>query len=220
MVIMHHSYLFVIVVYWLPKSLARSAIGFRSSTDRSSVRKGASEKSPRRRRARITYRLIDETSIFQKASAVAAVQIAAAAQYLHRGTYKSEVMGNGSCGSGGNTAKGGDRRWGFALKQGVLSIGCEKRASRTKRTEGRVRHSATQRTRILPRVFRSRLRLYSIAFPGASPEITPFQWDSPRDKRNSRNIPRMAEISINFLNLTRKKSCTTYKMYETYSRKW
>lgn len=72
-----HSYLFAIVVLIAE---VVSAIGRRfpvvqGSIERAKCRIG--KIAPERRRARVTYRLIDETSIFQKASAVAAVQISA-----------------------------------------------------------------------------------------------------------------------------------------------
>lgn len=183
MVILHHSYLFAIVILIAE---VVSAIGHRfpvvqGSIERAKCQVGKIAPAAWRGAAtRASNISLDWWNIdFSKGVSGGRCPNIRAAQYLHRGTYKSEVMGNGGCGSGGcgNTAKGGDRRWGFALKQGVLSIGREKRASRTKRTEGRVRHSATQRTRILPRIFRPRLRLYSFTFSGVSPEITSFQWD-------------------------------------------
>lgn len=74
MVILHyHSYLFAIVVLIAE---VVSAIGRRFP-----VVQGSIERAKRRvgkiAPAAVKYRLIDETSIFQKASAVAAVQISA-----------------------------------------------------------------------------------------------------------------------------------------------
>jgi len=73
------------------------------------------------------------------------------------------------CGESGNTAKG------TRIKtRRPLSIGREKRASRTKRTEGRVRHTATQRTRILPRdISRPRLRVPLFRASRAPPPFAP-----------------------------------------------
>lgn len=91
MVILYHSYLFAIVVL-IAKVV--SAIGRRFP-----VVQGSIERAKRRvgkiAPQAVKYRLIDETSIFQKASVVAAVQISTRrqrSQYLHRGTYKSEVI--------------------------------------------------------------------------------------------------------------------------------
>lgn len=77
MVILHHSYLFAIVVL-IAKVV--SAIGRWFSVVQGSIecaKYRVGKIAPARRRARVTYRLIDETSIFQKASAIAAVQISA-----------------------------------------------------------------------------------------------------------------------------------------------
>jgi len=88
------------------------------------------------------------------------------------------------------------RRWGFALKQGVLSIGREKRASRTKRTEGRVRHSATQRTRILPRYFVPVFAFLSRpSFPGFFPSAR-ARARARGGERGASSLPALSRVFL------------------------
>lgn len=85
MVILYYSYLFAIVIS-TAEVVSATFAGFRG-IDRVNARTPSRKNRP----PRMKYRLIDETSIFQKASAVA-VQISTPAPISPSRLYKSEII--------------------------------------------------------------------------------------------------------------------------------